>query len=133
METIRESDAVTNQQPQSVPFAKQDDVELLGEPSTADRVTVHSATQATVDRPTGKINVKSVLQLLEYQRYRCALTGRKLTPDEASLDHIVPVRDGGEHTIENAQILHRDVNRAKSVLSHQAFINLCREVTKHSG
>jgi 5-methylcytosine-specific restriction endonuclease McrA len=70
---------------------------------------------------------------LEYQRYRCALTGRKLTPDEASLDHIVPVRDGGEHTIENAQILHRDVNRAKSVLSHQAFINLCREVTKHSG
>ncbi len=68
------------------------------------------------------------MQLLEHQGYRCALTGRILTPELASLDHIVPVRDGGEHVIENTQVLHRDINRAKSILSNEDFIQMCREV-----
>ncbi|MCO8122545.1 HNH endonuclease [Stieleria sp. TO1_6] len=76
--------------------------------------------------------MKNVLQLLNWQDYRCALTGRLLTPDDASLDHIVPVRDGGEHVIENTQILHRDINRAKSILTNETFIKMCREVASHT-
>ncbi len=75
--------------------------------------------------------MKSVMGLLEWQDYRCALTGRRLSPEEASLDHIVPVRDGGEHVIENTQILHRDINRAKSILSNGEFIAMCRDVVSH--
>ncbi len=84
-------------------------------------------------RPRGPVNTKNVLRLLEFQNYRCALTGRKLTPDISSLDHIVPIRNGGEHVIENAQILHSDINRAKGSLSQDEFICLCTEVYKTHG
>lgn len=73
----------------------------------------------------------NVLRLLAWQCYRCALTGRELTPETASLDHIIPVRCGGEHRIENAQVLHRDVNRAKTTMTNDEFVRLCREVVAH--
>ncbi|MBI3866802.1 MAG: HNH endonuclease [Planctomycetia bacterium] len=73
-----------------------------------------------------------MMQLLRWQGYRCALTGRKLTPDRASLDHIIPVRNGGRHVIENAQLLHRDVNKAKTTMTNEQFIQLCRDVVKHN-
>jgi 5-methylcytosine-specific restriction endonuclease McrA len=128
MEIVCRTNAIANPQPPAIPAARQDDVELLGEPSPAVQSPIRSKTKSTVERPAGKINVKNVMQLLEHQGYRCALTGRILTPELASLDHIVPVRDGGEHVIENTQVLHRDINRAKSILSNEDFIQMCREV-----
>ena len=128
METISGTNAEPNSLPQAVAAARQDDLELLGEPSTAIQSPVRPETQTSVAKPTGKINVKNVMQLLEHQGYRCALTGRTLAPEDASLDHIVPVREGGEHVIENTQVLHRDINRAKSILSNEDFIQMCREV-----
>jgi len=56
------------------------------------------------------------------------MTGRDLTPQTAALDHIVPIRCGGKHVIENAQVLHKDVNRAKGSLTKEQFVALCREV-----
>lgn len=73
----------------------------------------------------------AVLRLLDRQRFRCALTGRALTPDTASLDHIIPVSRGGEHRIDNTQILERSVNRAKGTLTNAEFIALCAEVARH--
>ena len=73
-----------------------------------------------------------MLRLLERQRYRCALTGRRLTPQTAALDHIVPIRRGGEHAIENTQVLHKDVNRAKGALTSEEFLAVCREVIRWS-
>jgi 5-methylcytosine-specific restriction endonuclease McrA len=60
-----------------------------------------------------------VLGLVERQRYRCALSGRELTPETTALDHILPVRRGGAHVIENSQLLHKDVNRAKGPLTSE--------------
>jgi len=77
---------------------------------------------------TGDVSIENVLRLLEAQQYRCALTGRSLTPQTAAMDHIVPVRFGGPHAIENAQVLHKDVNRAKGSLTNEEFIGMCREV-----
>lgn len=85
-----------------------------------------------VIKPNGPVSTDNVLQLLEYQRHRCALTGRQLTPETSSLDHIVPVRCGGEHLIENTQVLHSNVNRAKGSLTNAEFIQLCREVAAHT-
>lgn len=82
-------------------------------------------------KPRGSVSTENLLRLLEYQHHRCALTGRELTPDMSSLDHIVPIRFGGEHVIENAQVLHSDVNRAKGSLTNDEFIELCREVVAH--
>jgi hypothetical protein len=128
METISGTNAESNSLPQAVAAAGKSDMELLGQSSTASQSSVRPKTQTSVAKPTGKINVKNVMQLLEHQHYRCALTNRILSPEDASLDHIVPVREGGEHVIENTQVLHRDVNRAKSILSNNEFIQMCREV-----
>ncbi len=80
----------------------------------------------------GSVNPQAILLLLERQQYRCALTDRALTPDTASLDHIVPLSRGGEHTIGNTQALDRTVNRAKGTLTNDEFIALCGEVWRHT-
>ena len=61
----------------------------------------------------------------------CALTGRPLEPETAALDHILPVSRGGEHRIDNTQVLERTVNRAKGTLTNGEFIALCGEVVRH--
>jgi len=56
-----------------------------------------------------------------------------LDPETASLDHAVPISRGGEHRIENTQVLDRTVNRAKGTLTNAEFITLCAEVVRHRG
>jgi 5-methylcytosine-specific restriction endonuclease McrA len=112
------------------PAAGQHNLAVLGRTPAQRETAVRSATPAK--RPCGRITATNVLQLLEWQGYRCALTGRLLTPETASLDHIVPVRHGGEHRIENVQVLHKEVNRAKSTMTNEEFVQLCREVVDHA-
>ncbi len=78
----------------------------------------------------GTISFRAVMNLIESQRFRCALTGRQLSPDVAALDHIHPISRDGRNEIANAQVLHRIVNRAKGALTNYEFIALCREVVE---
>ncbi len=106
-------------------------LEAMGDAPDDSREPLHSegkAELAIVSRPNGEVNAENVMHLLEYQQYRCALTGRKLTPQVAALDHIVPIRFDGKHIIANVQVLHKDVNRAKGSLTSAEFIHLCEEV-----
>jgi 5-methylcytosine-specific restriction endonuclease McrA len=80
----------------------------------------------------GTVNLQAVLDLLTRQGFRCALTGRNLTPETASLDHVVPICRGGAHHIGNTQVLERTVNRAKGTLTNDEFLALCREVCRHT-
>ena len=112
------------------PVAEPEHMAVLGRASAESASPVHS--EAKPGRPTGPVKASNVLRLLEWQQYRCALTGRVLTPETASLDHIIPVRSGGEHRIENTQILHRDVNRAKTTMTNDEFIQLCREIVAYT-
>ncbi len=117
---------------QKVP-RQQEQLASLGHPTSNSRQSLHPQNQTPMvetPAPRGPVSTENVLRLLEHQRYRCALTGRSLTPQTAALDHIVPVRFGGEHLIENAQVLHKDVNRAKGSLTSDEFIGLCREVVR---
>lgn len=76
------------------------------------------------------VNSTQILSLIRRQKSRCALTGRVLSPSDASLDHIIPISRGGTHSIENGQVVHRDVNRCKGTLSNDEFIAICREVAE---
>ena len=78
------------------------------------------------------VTVQEVHDLLVRQDFRCALTGEPLDPSDASMDHILAVSRGGPHTIENAQIVRKDVNRAKGTLTNEEFISLCRAVVRHA-
>jgi 5-methylcytosine-specific restriction endonuclease McrA len=80
----------------------------------------------------GPVTVTGVLALLDRQDYRCALTGWRLTPDTAALDHVVPASRGGPHAIGNAQVLDRRVNRAKGTLGNDEFVALCGAVWRHA-
>ena len=108
------------------------DLALLGRSPASRRTPLHPEIPEAPAQPCGPITTANVLRLLACQQYRCAFTGRPLTPDTASLDHIVPVRCGGEHLIENAQVLHKDVNRAKATMTNEEFIQLCRDVVAHT-
>ena len=69
-------------------------------------------------------------QMIEQQGYRCALSGEKLTPSNATLDHRIPVSDGGSSELDNLQWLHVDVNRMKGSLDQERFIQICKRVTE---
>lgn len=79
-------------------------------------------------REVEKIKGRDLRRLLEQQGYKCALTGRPLTPETASADHIIPVGRGGSHSVDNIWIVHTDVNIAKGTLPADVFIEMCRDV-----
>lgn len=96
----------------------------------ADAALCPEGTAGPVGTP---ISVGGVLRMLDRQGFRCALSGRPLSPETSALDHIVPIRLGGEHVIENTQVLHKDVNRAKGSMAREEFLGLCTEVVQWSG
>jgi 5-methylcytosine-specific restriction endonuclease McrA len=73
---------------------------------------------------------QQLLDKLEYQQYKCALTGEHLIPGvNASLDHIIPKSRGGAiDKLENVQWVTTKVNYAKQNLLPEEFIKLCRAV-----
>lgn len=77
------------------------------------------------------VTARQLQQLLEKQEYRCAISGRQLSPETASLDHIVPLSRGGAHDVSNLWIVDHQVNLAKATLTHDEFLALCREVVRH--
>ncbi len=81
-------------------------------------------------RTTSKKNV--LLDLIEKQQYKCALTGIELTPDIAEIDHITPTSQGGTNDVDNLQWLHREVNRMKGSLDQARFVELCKLVAANS-
>ena len=82
----------------------------------------------------GKSNVtaKKVMELVESQRFRCSLSGRELTPETASLDHVLPLGRGGVHDISNVSVVDHQVNSAKGAMTVDEFIQVCRDVSNHA-
>jgi CRISPR/Cas system Type II protein with McrA/HNH and RuvC-like nuclease domain len=75
---------------------------------------------------------KELRDLIARQQYKCALTGVELEPATAELDHIVPVVDGGDHSIGNLQVLHKIVNRMKGSMTNDEFIKWCELVANRT-
>jgi len=74
------------------------------------------------------ITAGQVLELVTRQNFKCAISGRTLTPETASLDHIVPLGRGGDHALENLWVVHHQVNLAKGTLTVEEFVTMCRDV-----
>lgn len=101
----------------------------VGEPAHSDTETIRPRRQPILETGT-PVTTTAVLGLLNEQSYRCALTGRALTPETAALDHIVPIQRGGKHALENTQVLHNDVNRAKGTMTNEEFVAMCGDVVR---
>jgi hypothetical protein len=74
---------------------------------------------------------QEIRDLITRQEYRCALSGIELTPDDAEIDHVIAVKDGGSHDVSNLQVLHVIVNRMKGTISNDEFIRWCRLVSEN--
>jgi CRISPR/Cas system Type II protein with McrA/HNH and RuvC-like nuclease domain len=65
------------------------------------------------------------------QKGRCAYTGTKLQFDSTThLDHIIPVSKGGTNHPSNLQFVSSVANQAKSNLTHDEFILLCKNISQ---
>lgn len=53
-----------------------------------------------------------------YQRDRgiCQICGKPVRYKQACLDHIIPIRKGGDHTPENVQLAHRSCNIKRRII-----------------
>ena len=78
------------------------------------------------------ITQKHLMELIKSQQYRCALSGVELTPEIATLDHVVPVSKGGQHDPENVMWVHSEINRMKGNLSVEEFKALCQKVVQYT-
>lgn len=70
--------------------------------------------------------------LLEQQEYRCALTGRELTPENTSAEHIIPLRKGGRHELANIFLVDDAVAKLKRYYSDEEVIQLAHELVAHA-
>jgi hypothetical protein len=80
-----------------------------------------------------KVGRKELVSLVEDQSYCCNLTGWEMKPETASLDHKTPVSRGGDHSIENLQVLDYRVNKAKGTMTNEEFVEMCCAVARRAG
>lgn len=76
----------------------------------------------------GKATATELQEILSQQGFKCALSGRKLEPATASIDHKIPVSKGGTDEASNLQWVDKRVNRMKGNMSDDEFIELCKEI-----
>lgn len=69
----------------------------------------------------GKHTKAEIEKLFRDQYGQCAYCGEFLFKDGFHKDHIVPVKEGGSHNIENIQLLCRSCNLRKACKSHKKF------------
>lgn len=92
-----------------------------------------SSSEPTENDKRQKVNRKAIMAIVDQQQRRCALTNWALTPETASLDHIIPLSQGGAHDLLNAQIVDWRVNKAKGSMTNDEFIAMCVAVAQHRG
>ena len=79
----------------------------------------------------GSVTGTQLRIILDRQEYRCAMTGEPLTPENTSLDHINPLRRGGNHSADNIQFVLPEINRMKGTMPREEFVRMCRLVASH--
>jgi len=67
---------------------------------------------------------------------KCYLSGEIINLYETklySIDHIIPATKGGENTIENAGLISSSINKMKSDITVEEFLEKCIQVLKFNG
>lgn len=101
-----------------------------------------------VSTPRGPIQIPKIIVLAKFNQVprkrpkfttknlwdrdegRCQYTGRKLTPNEGNIDHVIPKSKGGKTDWSNCVLSHKDINAMKGDRTPQeAGLRLIRPVT----
>ena len=84
-------------------------------------------------KETYRFKSKDFYYLLERQRYRCPVSGRELTPENCMAAHRVPIRKGGEHSLENIYLVTDGVTQIKKQLTDTELLELCKDIVRTLG
>lgn len=84
-------------------------------------------------RGEDRATTSDLARLWKQQRGLCALTGRKLTRENAHLDHRIAKARGGSDRMSNLRWLCNEANLAKRELSDAEFTALCSDVMRWIG
>lgn len=83
----------------------------------------------------GNITIEDVYHLWVKQNKKCALSGveigfknLKTVGHTCSIDRI---NSNGEYTLDNIQLVHKDINRMKNAFNQDYFIKMCKLVADH--
>ena len=80
------------------------------------------------ERESVKLTPIMLWRVARKQKLICPLSGRKLTLDNISLDHVIPLSKGGSNAVENIRLVDRAANLAKHNLMDSDFVRLCHEI-----
>ena len=72
-------------------------------------------------------------EMLDKQEYKCPLTGRELTPENTTAEHITPLRKGGLHIKDNIYLIDKETSKIKRYLTEVELINLAIDIVKSRG
>jgi 5-methylcytosine-specific restriction endonuclease McrA len=70
-------------------------------------------------------------KLAKKQKLICAISGRKLTTENISVDHVVPLSKGGSTKIDNMQLVDYHANLAKFTFTMSELYTLCEDILKY--
>lgn len=77
---------------------------------------------------TVKIAAIDLWRIAKRQKMRCALTSRKLTSGDISIDHIEPKSRGGKDCLTNLQLTTYKANQVKSSLTVEELKEICKDI-----
>lgn len=75
---------------------------------------------------TGTITIQDAYCKLEEQNFKCALSGIPLEWSEQSGMSIDRINSSKEYTLDNIQLVHKDVNIMKNAFDQTYFIEVCK-------
>ena len=71
---------------------------------------------------------RELKELLENQKFKCALTGDKISFDNMELDHILPTTRKGKSELSNVRWVTKEANRLKQNLTDKELKILCNKI-----
>ncbi|HMU84599.1 MAG TPA: HNH endonuclease signature motif containing protein [Leptospiraceae bacterium] len=76
---------------------------------------------------------KDFYGLLEKQKFKCPLTGRDLTPETTTAEHILPLKKGGQHALENIYLIDEMASKLKRQYAEEEIVHFAADILKTIG
>ena len=80
-----------------------------------------------------KFFAKNFWEMMKEQDYKCALTGRELTPDNTEVELREPFLERGRTEIDNHYIVVRDLAYTARHVKEKAIIQLAADIIQYRG
>lgn len=117
----------------NIPLKTKKDISKSVIKAIGDKISDFCRNRTTKKRETVSFTSKDVIAKFG-ENPKCYLTGKPIDLSKSrsyNFDHIIPASKGGTNTLDNLGICIKEANIAKSDLSYDDFIQLCRDVINH--